>query len=436
MGAASDPSDTTTDGGAGSPESGCTAALLVRDKKWLRLATLPFWVGTFLLVGGLATGADALWLLGSILGSAGLVAWILAWRGAPFQEQPGHVTVTSDEIRWNGARWLQRRRVTQAGWRSDLKHGHVVHLALGLGFEAKLAMPSATAARDLVERLGFGTARYAAKFVGLSKAYDMPQWKRGFVTVGAFVLPLAFVLVAWPSGDGPRDALALVVLIASVAALVAWHLLPTRIEVGADGIAASWAGRRAFIPFGEVGWAHALDEPQGSSTYAAVAIARTDGTTVRLLINDHLEGSARRDLLLARIQEALAAHGAGPERWDAHALARRDRPASAWIRDLRAVGSGADADHRRAPVPGARLWAVVEDASAEATTRAAAAVALASTASEDGRERIRIAARSTASPELREALARAADIEAETEADDAALASALEALERAGRRWT
>lgn len=94
--------------------------------------------------------------------------------------------------------------------------------------------------------------------------------------------------------------------------------------------------------------------------------------------------------------------------------------------DLRLLVKDDDA----APIPIERFERLIEDASAGAVDRAAAAVAIGRIASPEQRQRIRTAAQQTVDPTLRIALSRAAEDEAEDEADDEALAEALVALEK------
>jgi hypothetical protein len=124
-----------------------------------------------------------------------------------------------------------------------------------------------------------------------------------------------------------------------------------------------------------------------------------------------------------RIREAFEAHGRGDVTLAAAALRRGTRDVAAWIRALQAIGSGASADHRTAPVPPDQLWRIVEDPHAEPGARAGAAVVLRGSLDEAGRSRLLAAAGATAQPRVRIAL------EAAGEGDEAALAEALAAVE-------
>jgi hypothetical protein len=100
-------------------------------------------------------------------------------------------------------------------------------------------------------------------------------------------------------------------------------------------------------------------------------------------------------------------------------LDRRERPVGDWITTLRSIGTGANAAHRIAPVAPERLWRIVEDPSARAVARAAAAVALGARIDDEGRARLKAAADATAAPKLRIALFAAADSAEEAELEEA-----------------
>jgi hypothetical protein len=82
---------------------------------------------------------------------------------------------------------------------------------------------------------------------------------------------------------------------------------------------------------------------------------------------------------------------------------------------------------RQAAVTIEQLWGVVEDATANASMRAAAAIALGRRGDDKTKKRLRVAAQATAAPQLRVALEHAAD------GEDGELADALDELDRATR---
>ena len=119
----------------------------------------------------------------------------------------------------------------------------------------------------------------------------------------------------------------------------------------------------------------------------------------------------------------MESHRQGDPAAETALLARQARSVPDWVQSLRAIGSGANVDHRTAPVAPERLFRIVEDPSLTASTRARAAVALGASLDAGGKVRLKDAAGATAAPTLRIA------IEAAVSGDDAVLIEALSALE-------
>lgn len=106
--------------------------------------------------------------------------------------------------------------------------------------------------------------------------------------------------------------------------------------------------------------------------------------------------------LVARIREAHAAYRASPAT-TATALDRGGRTTAEWMAHARGLREDA-ATYREAKLPDEQLWSIVEDASASATERAGAALALRSDLNDTGRKRLRVAAEACAEKRLRVAL--------------------------------
>jgi hypothetical protein len=150
------------------------------------------------------------------------------------------------------------------------------------------------------------------------------------------------------------------------------------------------------------------------------------GEAIRLAITNRRGLHENARVLSVRIHGAWSAHRPSGMESAAALLGREGRGMSAWITNLRALGAGANADMRTAPIPRERLLRVVEDASLDPTSRAAAAVALGLDLDEEGRARLRAAAESTAAPKLRFAIEKVASLEG---SEDAAIEAALAELE-------
>jgi hypothetical protein len=127
----------------------------------------------------------------------------------------------------------------------------------------------------------------------------------------------------------------------------------------------------------------------------------------------------RNSALMERIVEAMEIHARGNVDAAAAVLGRRARDVHAWIQELRAIGVGANADLRTAPVNPEHLWRIVESHGAEPEDRAAAAVALGGQLDESGKQRLRVAVDAVADERLRIA------VDAALREDDAALEIAL-----------
>ncbi len=173
-------------------------------------------------------------------------------------------------------------------------------------------------------------------------------------------------------------------------------VLPQKITVGEDGLLLRWAGRRRFIPFSAL--------VSAESTPLGVKLELEDDAIEIRLGHRADSFGARREAMLARIEEGMEAHRALEPAEDAALLARGTRSLDDWMRDLEALGLGDAGGYRTIAMPRERLWAVLENARAEASAREGAALALRSSLHDDERERIAAIAQKSASPRLRVAL--------------------------------
>lgn len=132
----------------------------------------------------------------------------------------------------------------------------------------------------------------------------------------------------------------------------------------------------------------------------AVQVILRSGERVPVARNAVLDGSQLASLA-ERIREGAHTHRREPDPTIA-ALSRGKRDISDWLRDLRgAAGLG---NYRKSAPTSDALWRVLEDPNADASARAAAAVALGSTTEASPRTRIAAIASTVASPRLRVAL--------------------------------
>lgn len=398
-------------------------ARLVRD--WIRigLAAAPAVIALAGAVAG-ATFAHPGWML---LGPLALVTVAaLAPALARRRALAGVLTLDADWLSWSGERWLRRADLREATWRDNAERGAIVHLGTKHR-EVWLALLEIETAQRLLGRLGLGASQRVARFRVESRMFDLAGLRRAVFVVLALSVPLGGGMSV---ARVPHLGWVFLALLCMLVTFVLAHHIPTRVVVGADALTLTWLGRVEIVPFSQVRDVLAHDAQEGTRNYVGLTILKVDGSSLRILTGPKDRDEPQRDRLLERIRDVLALHRGGDRALDASALLRGGRPADEWIRALRAAGAGADADMRHASIPVERLWRLLHDVGAEGLARAAAAVALAPSASPEERARIRVAAESSASPALRIALERSID----EQADDEALAESLYALEQTTRR--
>jgi hypothetical protein len=176
----------------------------------------------------------------------------------------------------------------------------------------------------------------------------------------------------------------------------AWREL----EVGTDGIAWRYRGRRKSVPLSDVRRVEVLGDD--------LVLGLADGTDRRFSIS-------RRGLaegLRRRIEAVLAAVGRGEGRQSL--FARGEITFSAWVERMQGM-LRKGGTHRERPVDVGDALAVLEDPHAEVETRVGAAIAL-GRADASQAARVRVVAETCVSPKLRVALESAVHGEVEEEA--------------------
>ncbi|AKT40139.1 hypothetical protein [Chondromyces crocatus] len=253
------------------------------------------------------------------------------------------------------------------------------------------------------------------------------------------VLSLPLQILAHPMGSIMMAGLAITVLVGGMAIgaspmtcilvfaaiTIARSLLRTHLHVGTDGLVIDTLGMRKYVQFRDLVKITRYESSHIKWTERGLDLMTLHGEHLRLPV----EGERGRkgytvEMVERRILEGMVTHAAsdhGDEQALTEQLVPQGRDASAWIQSLRTLGAGSLGGMRHAPIPLDRLWRVLENPSMTPLARIGAAVALTASASVD-RPRIATIARSAAAPRLRVAL------EASLEGQDAALASALDAL--------
>lgn len=280
-----------------------------------------------------------------------------------------------------------------------------------------LQVPDEPTGRALLSALGLDAAQTIATMKLASLLRSAPHAAAGDLACALAIVPgLPLTLAIFPGA-------VTVALAFLVTAWILLHFVAASVHVGADGVLVSWAWYRRFVRFEDlVEVRHYLELQR-----AGIVLAVRGGGEVKLPLHDVFTvEKARQDLTMIakRIEQAAEVYRRAQADRAVALPARGGRAAGEWIRSLRVLGSGANADHRTAPVERDTLFRIAEDPGSDPSRRVSAAVALGGTLDEPGRARLRVAASTTASPELRGALELAAD----EAASDEALAAAMEGV--------
>ena len=356
------------------------------------------------------------------------VGLIVGWRLRAAVPVPGHVFAGEEGVTWNDRR-LSTREEISAGFVIP-GDGGLPDVRLVRRFPRRpltFRVPDEATGRELLSALGLDASQTIAtlKLASLMRA-------RSYATlgdVGCFAaFPASIVLFAIAATGASSFAAVALPLAFGVIAWTVLNVIPARARVGADGVLVEWLWQRRFVDFEDLASAQMFVDGNN----AGVALTLRDGSEVKLPTMGLFTTSIAREeltLMVKRIEQAAEVHRRAQADRGVMLPSRGERSARDWLRALRAMGSGANADHRTAPVQPDTLFRIAEDAGTEPARRVAAAVALAGGLDAPGRERLRIAASTTAAPELREAI--------ELAADEAASEEALaEAIDRVGMAKT
>lgn len=392
----------------------------------LALAAIP--AGPVLVAA--AVHFQASFGLAGLLGVAGVLltlaspffaAWVLLATPHPVAV-PAELLAGADGIRIDGHLVAPRHRI-RAGYVIPDRRGALVRIERRRARALHLLVQGADQGRAVLRSLGLDASQVVASF----RLRSLAQADRRSV-IGYFALLGLIVGAPMASAITGSGAVGAAIAIACLLVFLGWVVMinmPARIVVGADGVLISWFWRLRFIPYAEI-----LRATPVYQRLQGVALEPRRGPVVRLptRMGWTVEQQMRDTAMLAeRINEALTDARAGGLAHDAARLARGERGDAAWIAHLKALGAGANADHRTAPMLIERLWRLLEDPLVAPETRAAAAVALSAAGDPRARERVRVIAGATAAPRLRVALEAAARAEEEADAELAAALTALEA---------
>jgi len=364
------------------------------------------------------TGQPSAVALGSAVAWLGAGGLLYAWARNPGAlEHPARAHADARGLWLDGALRLEASRIT-GGWVQPRKHAPpLVHVCARGTSDVELVVRDVERGRALLRALEVDPTRASAHYWVMARPLGEPRAFARAATVLALVL--AFGIVA---GQAAPAALALAVVALFVMfAGIAW---PMHVTVGADGVHLRWLGTSRFVAWSNVA---ALEVYDGG-----VVLALEGGEWLTLRVPaEHERHHPERDAMVERMRVAWRAHASTRADDTSARLVRRSGGRTReWVRAMRAMVH-AERGYRVAAVPPERLWRIVEDPRADRAERTGAALALAPSLDEAGRERLRAAASSCAEPRLRIALSTAAT-DTGANAPDDELAAALDAIESEG----
>lgn len=405
---------------------------------WLvALAASPFALALLALGSRFFVPGSHLAALSPHLFIGGVIASVAVWNNNPYarrRQASVRVSELGVQILYGDGGSAGRARLPRA----ELKSGFLVPSVSaaprvrltphGLRRAIDLEVDDEQSGRRLLRALSFDVSQTTATFRVGSRMGSQP-WMGFLVAAVATLVGMLWHLASRGRHHGGGFLPMMFIVWPAMLVLL---VVPSRLDVGVDGVLLRWLWTRRFIGYGEVVSVAAFDEGSGKSRRRGVCLSLEGGEQVRLIVNS-AGIDDRIAILKERIRGAMEAHAAGGGEEDAMLLRRGDRSVGEWIRSLRSIGAGANADLRTAPVAPERLWRIVESPSVKPSARAAAATALGASVDEEGRDRLRAAAAATVAPKLRIALEAAAGEAHEEGAFEEALRE-LEAAEAKEQR--
>lgn len=379
------------------------ASPLSRDLRGLVAPAAGLGASAALFAASLFFGIDALGAASGVAALVAICAGALVHQRAPIRRLPEvDVRLEGDGLFVGGRRFA--RTAFEHGVLVPVDDGALVQLRFSrLREPLVLHFADATAADALLASLGLGAESRSASFVvqspWLAKTWFAPAWIGALV--GLMALAIAGVALGW-SPAIVYAALAFFVVPTAMASL------PTRVEVGLDGLRVTTGGRSRFYPWSRVERVTAFRRKSVVDDLGGIDVAVAGrAAPLRVLMGtDALLGDTP-ERLVARIEQARAT----AERSAAAggALTLRGSLADR-VRAARAVLDG-DAGYRDAHIDPAAVEGLVANPTAPVEDRIAAAVALVGADPVRGRRQVRIAAGTTADLEARAALEAAAETE-------------------------
>jgi len=387
--------------------------LLRRCRLALAGAALPFAVGAALacVPGGapsLGLAIALMWL------GLGILLYVFARNPAP-HEQLARVYAWGAGLLLPG-RFVPAERI-RGGWiEPRATAAPVVHVSAEGGADVAIVVRDVERGRALLAALGVDASRVAASFWTLARPLGEP---RTFTRVGALVGIAVALGMLGGRGAPAASALAVVALLVALLGLV----VPTRVSIGADGVHLRWLGTSRFVAWSTVLAVEPFD--------GGVVLALEGGRWLTLRTpSEHDRHDPDTLAMIERLRAAWRANvQARAEPLPTGVMCRtsvRGTRTRDWVRAMRALAQE-QPGYRTSVVPHEGLWRIVESPHADGDARTGAAIALASSLDDAGRQRLREAASACAEPRLRIALTTASMPTGSAPEEE--LAAALDAID-------
>jgi hypothetical protein len=335
------------------------------------------------------------------------------------KEEQASVQADAEGVRVNGELVAPRDRIRYGLVVPDVPMGAMVRIERRMALPLEIRVRDEDQGRQMLMALGLDVTQRSMTFTLPSRARSDFNWSiPTSLGLAATFYTLNVLGQGTPLVYGTLIGLA----------LAFFFLTFSQLTVGADGLLFSWLGQKRFWRYDDIASIDTWIEKSiwKKMMWEGIELRLRTGERVKIGVQmrHQTPGHAERlHVIFERVRAALNSHREGDPAADAALLGRGERDVGDWIRTLRAMGSGAAADHRTAPVAPERLWRIVEDPRATPEARAGAATALGTSLDAEGRARLESAAAAVAAPRLRIAL------EAAASEDEEALREALEAME-------
>lgn len=399
------------------------------NRWWLALGALPYAAIPALAIAAAVTGKAAfLAPIAHALIFGTLFFWTLYRANKNPRLVRGALVITpSGALEHEGVRIAAPGEIARGFVIGAGSEPEIVLYPKGSSLARRFRVGSVAEGRSILRRLGVDASQTVVELSAMSRA--VVSGGKTMFAFGAFIASLVFA-AHFLSRLFHAPFLAPALIGPSVLVMGGMAAARTRVRIGTDGIVTRWLGRSRRLPFSEITDVRLATRSSGTKHYRGVELELGSGEVYWLPCHQARWSGNEADILYERIREAREVYASGGGAWDTSVLARRGRAAREWLTSLLAIGAGADADMRRAPVRSEHLFSILEDAKRSGSERAAAAIALSSRATPADRTRIRIAADTTVSEDLKRVLERASEsqVEPEEEATQEAL-SAMEAAE-------